>query len=50
LLHITFKFDALNLKEEEEVRMSENGLLRRLNELKKNKSKDGGMKTAQRNS
>jgi hypothetical protein len=50
LLYLTLKFRALNLKEKEEVRMSENELLRRLTEYKKNKSKDGGMKTAPRNS
>jgi hypothetical protein len=50
LLHITFKFGALNLKEEEEVRVSENEFLRRLIEPKKNKLKDGGMKPAPRNS
>jgi hypothetical protein len=46
LLYLTLKFRALNLKEEEEVRMSENGLIRGLTESKKNKSKDGGMNTA----
>jgi len=45
LLHITFKFGALNLKEEEEVRMSEKS-----DWTKKFKLKEGGMKTAPRNS